>query len=48
MSGIDQTFFEEEVRREFLYAQYVINRKITGLERTELLRAITQKRSLYI
>ncbi len=32
--------------REFLYAQYVINRKITGLERTELLRAITQKRSL--
>ena len=28
--------------REYLYAQYVINRKITGLERAELLRAITR------
>jgi spore maturation protein CgeB len=27
--------------REYLYAQYVINRKITGLERTELIRAIS-------
>jgi spore maturation protein CgeB len=27
--------------REYLYAQYVINRKITGLERTELLREIS-------
>lgn len=31
--------------KEYLYAQYVINRKITGLERTELLKAITQKHS---
>ena len=29
--------------REYLYAQYVINRKITGLERTILLRAISRK-----
>lgn len=29
--------------REYLYAQYVINRKITGLERTDLIRAITQR-----
>ncbi len=29
--------------REYLYAQYVINRKITGLERDELLRAVTQQ-----
>ncbi len=28
--------------REYLYAQYVINRKITGLERTDLIRAVTQ------
>lgn len=28
--------------KEFLYAQYVINRKITELERTSLLRAIAQ------
>ncbi len=28
--------------KEYLYAQYVINRKITGLERDELIRAITQ------
>ena len=28
--------------KEYLYAQYVINRKITGLERTELIRAITE------
>lgn len=28
--------------REYLYAQYVINRKITGLERAELLRTITR------
>lgn len=27
--------------KEYLYAQYVINRKITGLEREELIRAIT-------
>lgn len=26
--------------KEYLYAQYVINRKITGLERTELIRAV--------
>ncbi len=32
--------------KEYLYAQYVINRKITGLERTELLTAITQKHTL--
>lgn len=29
--------------KEYLYAQYVINRKITGLERTGLLKAITRK-----
>ncbi|MDE6750921.1 MAG: glycosyltransferase [Lachnospiraceae bacterium] len=29
--------------KEYLYAQYVINRKITGLERTGLIKAITQK-----
>lgn len=29
--------------KEYLYAQYVINRKITGLERTALIRAVTQK-----
>ena len=29
--------------KEYLYAQYVINRKITGLERTELIRAITER-----
>lgn len=29
--------------REYLYSQYVINRKITGLERTALLRAITRR-----
>lgn len=29
--------------REYLYAQYVINRKITGLERTKLLTSICQK-----
>ena len=28
--------------REYLYAQYVINRKITGLERTDLIRAIAE------
>lgn len=28
--------------REYLYAQYVINRKITGLERADLIRAITE------
>lgn len=28
--------------KEYLYAQYVINRKITGMERTALLTAITQ------
>lgn len=28
--------------KEYLYAQYVINRKITGLERDELIRAVTQ------
>lgn len=27
--------------REYLYAQYVINRKITGLERTHILQAVT-------
>lgn len=27
--------------REYLYAQYVINRKITGLERTRILKAVT-------
>lgn len=29
--------------REYLYAQYVVNRKITGLERTALLREITRR-----
>ena len=28
--------------KEYLYAQYVINRKITGLERTELIRCVTE------
>ncbi|MDD6810702.1 MAG: DUF3880 domain-containing protein [Lachnospiraceae bacterium] len=28
--------------KEYLYAQYVINRKITGLERTDLIHAITE------
>lgn len=28
--------------KEYLYAQYVINRKITGLERNDLIRAITE------
>ncbi|MDE6845233.1 MAG: glycosyltransferase [Lachnospiraceae bacterium] len=28
--------------KEYLYAQYVINRKITGLERMELIRAVTE------
>lgn len=32
--------------REYLYAQYVINRKITGLERLRLLTAITKKHTL--
>ncbi len=32
--------------KEYLYAQYVINRKITGLERTELLSAITKKHTI--
>ena len=29
--------------KEYLYAQYVINRKITGLERTELIRTVTER-----
>ena len=29
--------------REYLYAQYVINRKITGLEREELIRAVAER-----
>lgn len=29
--------------KEYLYAQYVINRKITGLEREELIRAIAEQ-----
>lgn len=29
--------------KEYLYAQYVINRKITGLERTDLLRSVTER-----
>ncbi len=29
--------------REYLYAQYVINRKITGLERADLIGAVAQK-----
>ena len=32
--------------REYLYAQYVINRKITGIERLRLLTAITKRHSL--
>lgn len=32
--------------REYLYAQYVINRKITGLERCTLLKAICEKHTL--
>lgn len=32
--------------REYLYAQYVVNRKITGLERTELLLAIASRHTL--
>lgn len=32
--------------REYLYAQYVINRKITGLERMELLKAIASRHTL--
>ena len=32
--------------REYLYAQYVINRKITGLERASLLKAITSHHTL--
>lgn len=28
--------------KEYLYAQYIINRKITGLERTDLIRAVTE------
>lgn len=32
--------------REYLYAQYVINRKITGLERTDLLTAIAAGQTL--
>lgn len=32
--------------REYLYAQYVINRKITGLERLRLLTAITERHPL--
>lgn len=32
--------------REYLYAQYVINRKLTGLERLRLLTAVTKKHTL--
>lgn len=32
--------------REYLYAQYVINRKLTGLERLRLLAAVTRKHTL--
>lgn len=32
--------------REYLYSQYVINRKITGLERADLLKAITEHHPL--
>ncbi len=32
--------------REYLYAQYVINRKITGLERTDLIAAVTKRHTL--
>lgn len=31
--------------KEYLYAQYVINRKITGLERTRLIKAISREHS---
>lgn len=34
--------------REYLYAQYVINRKITGLERLRLLTAITKEHTLHL
>lgn len=34
--------------REYLYAQYVINRKITGLERTALLQAIAARHPLHL
>lgn len=32
--------------REYLYAQYVINRKLTGLERLRLLTALTEKHTV--
>lgn len=32
--------------REYLYAQYVVNRKLTGLERLRLLTAVTQRHTL--
>lgn len=32
--------------REYLYAQYVINRKLTGLERLRLLTAVTERHTL--
>ncbi|MDE6406915.1 MAG: glycosyltransferase [Lachnospiraceae bacterium] len=32
--------------REYLYAQYVVNRKLTGLERLHLLTAVTQRHTL--
>ena len=32
--------------REYLYAQYVVNRKLTGMERLRLLRAITKRHTL--
>lgn len=32
--------------REYLYAQYVINRKLTGLERLRLLTAVSQRHTL--
>lgn len=32
--------------REYLYAQYVINRKLTGLERLRLLTAITERHTM--
>ena len=32
--------------REYLYAQYVVNRKLTGLERLRLLTAITKRHTL--
>lgn len=31
--------------KEYLYAQYVINRKITGLERTRLIKAVSREHS---